>query len=146
MCRCTSLEPIGKSEIYKMLNEGLKELNVEDVDIYVKELDVGVSRAMAKEGYHLNARVYGENGRYIIEVGGMTEWRLPYVICHELIHIKQIETGDLKLIREENRVMYKGRLYRDVRNLKYEDRLWEIEADIEGRRLRKRLIEKGIWK
>ena len=56
------------------------------------------------------------------------------IICHEMIHLQQYETGDLDLDMRTKTFYWKGKAYRDI---PYMDRPWEIETFRKDRKLLK---------
>lgn len=51
---------------------------------------------------------------------------LQYIICHELIHLSQMERGDLIVNADYSEIIWKGEKYNNT--LPYNDREWEKEA------------------
>lgn len=51
---------------------------------------------------------------------------LSYVICHELVHLKQYESGNLKVSADFKEITWNGHVYND--NYPYDKREWEQEA------------------
>ena len=51
---------------------------------------------------------------------------LQYIICHELIHLSQMERGDLIVNADYSEIVWKGEKYDNT--LSYNDRGWEKEA------------------
>ena len=51
---------------------------------------------------------------------------LQYIICHEMVHLKQYESGDLKMKDNYKILIWKGVEYDNTSE--YDNREWEIEA------------------
>ena len=62
-------------------------------------------------------------------------WGLQYIICHELIHLSQMERGDLIISSDYREVIWKGEKY--TNDLLYADREWEKEAF---------MLDNKLWK
>ncbi len=62
---------------------------------------------------------------------------LPLIICHEMIHLKQYDKGELKL--NKNGAIWKGEFYK--KETPYFERPWEIEANAEMKNIEKKMKE-----
>lgn len=62
---------------------------------------------------------------------------LSTIVCHELIHLKQYEKGELKAVK--GGMMWKGTFYK--KDTPYFDRPWEIEANKEMAFLEKDVVK-----
>ena len=66
------------------------------------------------------------------------EYSLLSTLAHEMIHIKQMTSGDLMIDHEQNKRYWKGV---DHTYTKYEDQPWEIEAFKNESRLTKNFLK-----
>ena len=60
---------------------------------------------------------------------------LAQIICHEMVHLKQYVSGDLKMNSDFRTVTWKGKTYDN--SSEYFSREWEIEA---------RALENKLWR
>lgn len=51
---------------------------------------------------------------------------LKYILCHEFIHLKQHENGDLKYSSDFSQIVWKGQIFDN--SYPYDKREWEQEA------------------
>ena len=66
---------------------------------------------------------YGDNEAVVISLSEELEGELlVYAICHELVHARQMLSGDLSI---DNEIMWRGE---DMENVPYADRPYEHEA------------------
>lgn len=59
------------------------------------------------------------------------------ILCHEMVHLKQYDKGELKLVK--GGAEWKGKFYE--KETPYFDRPWEREANIEMRKIEKQVKE-----
>ena len=57
------------------------------------------------------------------------------IICHEMVHLKQYVSGDLKMSSDFKTVIWKGKTYDN--SSEYFSREWEVEA---------RALENKLWR
>lgn len=62
---------------------------------------------------------------------------LLYILCHEMIHLKQYDKGELKLVK--GGAMWKGTFYE--KETPYFDRPWEQEANADMYKIEKKVKE-----
>lgn len=120
---------VDKEEVIAI---GLKEL---DLDVNIILVDLQPRLHNTERGYELNGVVssFGENTYKIKLRTGMTSTAIISTIAHELIHVRQYHTGQLRQT-SMGTVTYKGKKYKHER-LVYKDKLWESDAYLEGRTL-----------
>ena len=80
------------------------------------------------------------DGFYIYVDRTLRRDRMFRVLAHELIHIQQYESGRLIETDRDSIVIWEGRTY-DMRQVKHEDRPWEIEAHRGDYRLSRVMIQ-----
>ncbi len=90
----------------------------------------------------LEAHLMGKNSQYMLFIDEMGRDAAIKVISHELIHLKQYQSGDLVLAKDY--VIFKGKKYYefDIYEMKYERRPWEAEAYLEQKELYNKLYTK----
>ena len=110
-----------------VVSVGLDVLNVRNCEIVIKSMtDEMKGNFLSQNGLSLEASIMGSNGLYDVYVNGISKQTAITVLSHELVHLKQYETGDLQLIGD-GKVTWKGETI-NVLDLNYEDRPWEREA------------------
>ena len=82
--------------------------------------------ALSPEGTKLQAMISKTNNLYQLVIRNNPTEDIINIICHEMIHLNQIERGDLVLTRDMKTVTWKGKEY-DYK-VPYMERPWEIEA------------------
>lgn len=122
---------------------GLKELGIKNVVVTVRYIPNGTTsfeKDMDLYGYIIG----GQNGQFIIFIKkhGSRSTNL-HTLSHELIHLKQILKKDLIKVGPD--AVYKNIVYPNANNIEYKDRVWEIDAELEGIELSKR-INKTLYK
>ena len=50
-------------------------------------------------------------------------------LAHEMVHLRQYATGQLKQLERENNVYRFGKLYYNSKNIVYQNLPWEVEAE-----------------
>ena len=82
----------------------------------------------------IEAYIYGNSNQYIIKIRKMSRKQSITVLAHELIHMEQIERGDL--IQSPTSIIWKSDTYTQSNVPNYGDRGWEYEAEKESVQLR----------
>lgn len=102
-------------------------LDVDDTLIFVLPIKDSVAATFAKKhNKQLSGFIIPGNNVFSIYIdASLTGDQLMEVICHEMIHLKQIQSGDLKLTKEYH-FIWKGRFKH--KNTPYNERYWEKEA------------------
>jgi len=106
-----------------IISVGLDEAGISGVNVVVSELTFG-----AKEKFdygELKAHVRYFNGTFYLFLDEYNRREAIDIICHEIIHISQYNTGQLSY--ENGELYWEGRLY-DLENLDYDNRPWERDA------------------
>lgn len=127
-----------QSYLDTIVDVALVELEVQPQVIVIKDMafappNVGIP------GKELLAFVYGEGGTYIIYVKKMSRVQSIGVLSHELIHLRDMEKGEL--LTGKNLVVYRGVRYVDSQIPEYDFRPWEIVAFEDSRYLEDILME-----
>jgi predicted metallopeptidase len=118
----------------KVVQTGLEVLDL-DVNYSIRKLSPKLKGIATSQGLDLDAHINYVDNTYIIGVTRMNENKIYKVMSHELIHIRQMEIGDLVYFKNTKTVIYKGKYYRYIQNIPYEDRPWEIDAQRQTRQL-----------
>lgn len=113
--------------IQDTVNRGLTELNL-DVNVRVRPVSEDLVKQARANGTVLKAHVLKMEGGYIIEVADLATHEINEVVAHELIHIHQFESEDLRVISRDSYVIWKGRRY-SIAGTAYNVRPWEIDAE-----------------
>jgi len=114
-----------QSYLDTIIGVALEELEVYPNVVVIKDMNFAPPNIQIP-GKELLALVYGEGGTYIIYVKNMSKVQSIGVLSHELIHLRDMERGEL--LAGENLVMYRGIRYVDSQIPEYDFRPWEIVA------------------
>lgn len=111
------LETVCKIILTEILHLPNIELQVVTNDRLVKKFDTkDVEMQALLDGYPAMHR-------YVLHLRGKLQIDILEIISHEMVHLKQYETGNLRL--EGTTFIWKGQKYE---NTEYWDRPWEKEA------------------
>lgn len=130
---CGSVKNLTPDDHQKIAEIAIDELGL---DVEVEIVDLNVSKMYIQPNSEVRA-VVGMSGhkRYKIKMlSRMTTSMAIQVICHEVWHIKQYESGDFTTISPRD-AMFKGRVIERYHQIPYARRPWEREAHAEGRKL-----------
>lgn len=106
-----------------IINLGLNELNIKNSYIRIVNSD---SEEFIGDNWELKAKVNGKGYFYIITIYNLSKRESIEVLSHELIHIKQLYSGTLRI--QDEKVFFKGRSW-ELNNIPpYSYRPWENEA------------------
>jgi len=116
---------------------GLDILDIKLVTLYIKPLSVIDCDVNLVLKAHI---VAGDNQglfkQYLIEIDKSNKREIISIISHELIHLKQYNSNELKM-SEEYLIWKNDTLVDNIPE--YFDRPWEIEAEKEGKILEKKI-------
>jgi len=113
------------SYIDTILRVGLQRLDLNPIGINVRYLKSATLMDKDKE-FDVKAFVYGSKGMYVLYVTHMDRREMVKVLAHELIHIRQYETGKLSV--RDGRVRWLRKFYTIDNIPPYTQRPWEMEA------------------
>jgi len=113
-----------------IVHAGLNILEIDTVFVTIRK--ISATSKIEEQELDILAHIIGDGNSFIIFITE-TKSRSEHIdiIAHELIHLKQYIDGELILF-DEHGIIYKYDEWEDIRNIKYEDRLWEIDAFREG--------------
>lgn len=119
---------------------GLLELNIE-TNYHVQKMTKRTFKDRNnKYTVYAEVKKVGDD-HYMIRLADMKYDKLVHFIAHELIHLQQYRSGQLKTRGKQ--VMYKGQYYKDASKLETGQRAWELDATRESlaleRQIKKRL-------
>lgn len=120
-----------------IISVGLSEMGISGFKVYVMNLGEEFKNNPAKGtgDMNLKATVFNYGSDFIMYVDESVDKGLAIeVITHELIHLGQFWSGDLKVINKSGTVIWKGQII-EALSVDYESRPWEIEAFDKGRKL-----------
>lgn len=118
---------------------GLEILGIQDVGVNVNPLTNQAKENFAKQGGELSAHIREFYGSYYLYIDPTPKDEAIDVIAHELIHLKQYNSGELKY---DNKVLtWKSKTYSPY-ELPYGERPWEIDADDKGYELAQLIKQK----
>lgn len=125
--------------------QNIVDLAVEDLglNVSVEIVELNTSRYYIQPNSTLKA-VVGKSGKdkYKIKIiKELTTSSIILILCHEVWHIKQYESRSFEVISTKDAI-FNGRLIKNYRGILYEQRPWEVEAHIEGRKLAWRIKKK----
>lgn len=120
---------------------GLKELNINGINVLVQTLSTG-TKEKTKEFGELKAHIHELEGEYYIFIDDLSRDETLTVLSHELIHLSQYYTNDLILIDSEKFIWKKDTF--NLSNLDYNERPFEIDAFKKQYELKKK-IEKILY-
>jgi hypothetical protein len=110
-----------------IVSVGLNVLDVKNCYITIKPMDDNIrNRFLSQNGLNLQACVIGTSDLYDIYIEDINKDDAITVLSHELIHLKQYNSGDLDVIGD-GIVLWKGQKI-NVMDITYEQRPWEKEA------------------
>jgi len=123
-----------KNYLDTIVSVGLDILDVKGVSVHIKDMDKDVEVGE----YTIDAYINGIPTQYIIHVNTKLSRDVSInVMAHELIHLLQIERGDL--VQGKNSVIWMGKIYNDPKSIPYLSREWELQAYKDGIQLEKKL-------
>jgi len=114
-----------QSYLDTIIGVALEELKVYPNVVVIKDMYFAPPNIQIP-GKELLAFVYGEGGTYIIYVKKMSRVQSIGILSHELIHLRDIERGEL--LAGKNLVIYRGVRYVGSQIPEYDYRPWEVEA------------------
>ena len=118
---------VNKPFMDTVVSIGLGVLEVKDCYITIKPMDDNIrNRFLNQNGLSLQACVIGTNDLYDIYIEDINKDEAITVLSHELIHLKQYNSGDLDVIGD-GIVLWKGQKI-NVMDIPYDQRPWEKEA------------------
>ena len=110
-----------------IVSVGLKELGVKGCSVTIEEMPQKVKDLFYQQNQmNLEATVYGENDMYDILTSDLNRSGAILVLSHELIHLKQYNSGRLSLV-DDGFVTFDNKVYK-VTDIPYNNRPWEVEA------------------
>lgn len=128
--------------------ESPKKFDVEElVKFLVKELNITKDFDLS---IHYNEKLLNKLSTDDIEFAALLQQSTPtlyvlfvrkskvglaQIICHEMVHLKQYVSGDLKMSSDFRTVTWKGKTYDN--SSEYFNREWEVEA---------RALENKLWR
>ena len=107
-----------------ILRVGLDKLGLKDVVVLVQPLTESAKQSLGPDT-QLKAHVRQEQNGYIVWMDNISRTEALTVLSHEILHIKQYESG--RLVVNGTNVIFDGKQY-DINEIPYEQRNWEIEA------------------
>lgn len=117
---------------------GLKELNIKDVVIVIKELSENDKKLLG-EDIDLKAHIKGENNTYIIFIDNkLNRYDYIRIMSHELIHLKQYYHKELVLINNEP-FWYNVKIF--IEDYSYENLPWEKDAFNNQNELKNKMVD-----
>lgn len=124
-----------------VISVGLSQQNLTNLLIEIKRIP-DERRGDLGEGIEVKAYVSTSGTQFIIYTDNLKHRESISIMAHELIHIKQYASNELKLIG--GFPWWKGEMY-SLMAVRYEDRPWEIEAVEQAKDLT-RLITNSLYK
>lgn len=106
-----------------ILSVGLDRAGLVGVNVIVNEMNDGVESIIPD--YELKAHIREWNGNFYLFVGSVNKSESIKVLSHEIIHIHQYYSEELKYF--EGKIYWKGDEY-DLNNVDYDKRPWEEDA------------------
>jgi len=138
---CSTTKSLTRTDKLDIIQAGLEELDL-DVKVHLAKLKNKGSNTVPNSGFIVRGRVGGGNGEYIMQLSDeMVTLTTYFTIAHELIHVQQLELGQLRVISMKT-VLYKGREYNYWQRVPHERRRWERDAEVQGRILAHKLRAK----
>jgi hypothetical protein len=126
----------SKEYLDTIVSVGLDLLEIKGVSVLIKDMKDDIEIG----DYEVEAYIIGSNKQYIIMMGSMSRDKAIEVISHELIHLQQIEK--FKLIKYRDSLMWLNTIYKNPKEIPYENREWEHEAFTYGRILENEMLNK----
>lgn len=114
-------------------------LKIEDVDLIVVTNDNMISKFDSND-LEMQAvlQAIPEKHQYRLTYHSrVSAASMLLILCHEMVHLKQYDKGELKLVK--GGAEWKGKFYE--KETPYFDRPWEREANIEMRKIEKQVKE-----
>lgn len=127
----------SRSYLDTIVSIGLDEMEISGVKLYVMNLDESFKNNPSRGtgDMDLKATVFNYGKDYILYIDESVGKRESIeIITHELIHLNQYISGDLKIISKSGTVLWKGEVIETL-NTDYGSRPWEIDAFSRGRKL-----------
>lgn len=112
-------------------------LKIENVELVVVTNDKMISRFDSSD-IEMQAILQGvpEEHRYRLTLHSrISPSMIPVIVCHELIHLKQYEKGELRIV--EGGAKWNGKFYE--KDTPYAKRPWEIEANADMYKLERQI-------
>ena len=116
-----------RSYLDTIVSVGLDFLMVKGTNVLIKDLPKDLKQSIDNsEEFDLRGAVAKVDGGYVIVLTRMSKREAMRVMSHELIHIQQYASGQLKPI-DSITIKYKDNHY-DITKVPYKDREWETDA------------------
>jgi predicted metallopeptidase len=110
-----------------ILSVGLDVLDIKNCYITIRLMGDDIrNRFYNENGLNLQAAVVGSYDTYDVFIDNISKDQTITILSHELIHLKQYNSGDLNVIGN-GVVLWKGKEIK-VLDIPYEQRPWEKEA------------------
>jgi predicted metallopeptidase len=120
---------------------GLDVLNIKDNYVTIRDVPEQIVDNFKKQNdMDLGASIIGANDQYIIYINEMSRTTSTKIISHELIHMKQYDSGRLRVIGSG--VVMWDEKEMNVLSVPYNDRPWEKEAFQNQNDLEKKIKER----
>lgn len=105
---------------------GLEILGIQDVGVTVQPITENAKKDFASQGGELSAHIREYLGSYYLFIDETSKIETIDIISHELIHLKQYESGRLKYSNDT--LTWDGKSYTRT-EIPYGQRPWEIDAE-----------------
>ena len=125
--------PYDKAAQY--VEQGLAELGL--IGVNVRVMPIADKMKEKYQGGSLKGYVEGAGGYYTLYLGEISNVKIAEIVAHELIHVKQLHTGQLIKLGG-NKVIYLEKEYHTAK-LGYHGRPWETDAYSEGAKLERNI-------
>lgn len=125
---------------------GLDKENIKGVSVIVRKLTNEIKEKFTlQNGLDLQATIIGNTTQYVLYVSDMGRRECIIPLSHELIHLKQYNSGQLKIL-DKNKIEWNGVVLNDsiFLTIPYEQRQWEKTA-FEMEVPLSKLIEKELY-
>ena len=136
---CGSLQNLSHADKQEIADRAVLRMGL---DVKVEMIELNPNRYQEIPTRTLKGAVAPhctEECRYRMKIHPkMATWETYEVIAHEAIHIRQYHNGDFKQVGPWD-AEWKGRLIKNWQKIPYDERPWEREAFIDGKRLAKEL-------
>ena len=117
-------------ESKQMVDTCLKLMKIDSVEVLVYPLTVEISTDKTRMHGFIKPHPYKKHSYIIYLRKNIPKHKKIEIICHELIHLQQLESRKLEYLYRES-YLWKGVKYKYT-EIPYENRAYEVEAETES--------------